>query len=229
MEARHPCVVFDLDDTLYMEREYVRSGFEAVGIWVSRNLGLQDFTDRAWSLFGSGLRRRIFDVLLLQSGRDADPVLIEQMVTVYRTHQPRIAVLPDAVGCLSSLDGNALLAIISDGPPDSQRRKVQALRVAHYFEMIVLTGVWGAAFSKPHLRAFQLVQTTLHPADGRFIYVADNPEKDFIAPAALGWLTVRVRRPEGLHAQREAQPGAAADIEVSDLSQLRDLVSRSAA
>ena len=229
MDVRQPCVVFDLDDTLFLEREYVRSGFEAVGDWVSQNLGLPDFTDRAWSVFESGLRGCIFDEALLASGRNPTPLLIEQMVTVYRTHWPRISVLPDAAGCLSSFHGSAVLALISDGPPDSQRQKVNALRVAHYFEMVILTGVWGSAFSKPHLRAFNLVQSTLNPPDGRFIYVATNPEKDFVAPAALGWLTVRVRRPGGLHAERDAQPGMGSDIEVSDLWGLHDLVYRSAA
>jgi putative hydrolase of the HAD superfamily len=69
----------------------------------------------------------------------------------------------------------------------------------------------------------------LKPADGRFIYVADNPKKDFLAATALQWETVRVRRPEGLHAACDAQPGAAADIELSDLWHLRDLVCKSAA
>jgi putative hydrolase of the HAD superfamily len=229
MKARQPCVVFDLDDTLYLEREYVRSGFEAVGLWVEQNLGLPAFAERAWSMFEEGFRRSIFNMLLLESGCDPAPSLIRQMVAVYRTHWPRISVLPDAAHCLASLHGNALLALISDGPVDSQRRKIHALRVAHYFEMVIFTDVWGDAFSKPHRRAFLLVQSSLKPADGRFIYVADNPKKDFLAATALQWETVRVRRPEGLHAACDAQLGAAADIELSDLWHLRDLVCKSAA
>ena len=40
------CVVFDVDDTLYLERDYVRSGFRAVGVWASRWLGLSGFAER---------------------------------------------------------------------------------------------------------------------------------------------------------------------------------------
>ena len=229
MNARQPCVVFDLDDTLYLEREYVRSGFEAVGDWAGRNLGISDFGDRAWRLFEGGCRREVFDVLLKESGWDPSPPLIEEVVAVYRTHSPRISALPDAIDCLSFFQGTAVLALISDGSPTSQQLKVRALKLERFFELVVLTGVWGQTFSKPHLRAFQLVQARLKPSDGRFIYVADNPEKDFIAPAALGWETVRVRRPGGLHAQTEARPGAEPDIEMDDLSELRDFVYRSAA
>src|SRR5207302_9076607 len=36
------CVVFDIDDTLYLERDYVRSGFRAVGTWAEQWLRIPD-------------------------------------------------------------------------------------------------------------------------------------------------------------------------------------------
>jgi putative hydrolase of the HAD superfamily len=219
-----PCLVFDLDDTLCLERHYVRSGFDAVGEWVHGRLGIGDFADKAWTLFEAGQRRRIFDTLLNELGRQLTPSIIEEMTRVYRTHTPRIAMLPDAAECLAFFRGRALLALVTDGEPQSQRQKVEALRIAPFFHCMVLTGVWGNAFSKPHRRGFEFVQSRLRPDDGRFIYVADNPAKDFIAPAALGWQTVRVRRPQGLHAHCEARPGESATVEMSDLASLRDFI-----
>jgi putative hydrolase of the HAD superfamily len=223
--AREPCLVFDLDDTLFLEREYVRSGFQAVGKWARRNLGVSDFAERAWELFEKGYRRRLFDVLLERRGSPS-PSIIEQLVKVYRTHLPRISALPDAIDCLLGFHGKAILALITDGPAVSQRQKIRALKLTGVFDLIVLTGLWGNSFAKPHLRAFQLIQARLKPSDGRFIYVADNPEKDFIAPRTLGWQTVRVRRADGLHVRSEAVPGCEADIELTDLSGLRDFVYR---
>jgi putative hydrolase of the HAD superfamily len=55
------------------------------------------------------------------------------------------------------------------------------------------------------------------------VYVADNPNKDFEAPAALGWLTVRIRHPEGLHATTESKPDSPPDFDITSLSQLIDL------
>jgi putative hydrolase of the HAD superfamily len=98
------------------------------------------------------------------------------------------------------------------------------LQLEPLFELIVFTGAWGSRFSKPHARAFELVQCRLRPADGWYVYVADNPVKDFIAPTALGWDTVRVRRPQGLHATREAQRHEAATLEMPDLEGLYDFV-----
>jgi len=33
----------------------------------------------------------------------------------------------------------------------------------------------------------------------RCVYVADNLDKDFVAPNALGWLTIRIARPGGVY------------------------------
>jgi putative hydrolase of the HAD superfamily len=150
--------------------------------------------------------------------------VIQRMVSVYRSHRPQLSLLPDAAKCLEQFHGTALLALITDGPPESQRRKVNALHLDSVFQLIVLTGSWGTEFSKPHARAFRLVESHLRPASGRFMYIADNPLKDFIAPAGLGWETVRVRRREGLHAGREAELHQAATVEVADLEGLYDFV-----
>jgi putative hydrolase of the HAD superfamily len=218
------CLVFDLDDTLFLEREYVCSGFEAVGEWVHRAHGVPDFAERAWRLFEDGYRERIFDVVVRERGWDPTPSLIAQLVKVYRTHFPRITMLPDALDCLLRFYDTAMLALITDGPAASQRQKVRALKLHRFFDVIVLTGAWGEEFSKPHLRAFQFVQAKLKPFEGRFIYVADNPAKDFIAPIALGWETVRVRRALGLYARHDTPSGAEPDVELGDLSGLPDFV-----
>jgi FMN phosphatase YigB (HAD superfamily) len=52
--------------------------------------------------------------------------------------------------------------------------------------------------------------------------VADNPAKDFAAPASLGWRAVRVVRPGGLHAL--APSGADVERELSDLTTLPELL-----
>ncbi len=59
-----------------------------------------------------------------------------------------------------------------------------------------------------------------HGADN--VYLADNPRKDFVAPRALGWRTVRVRRPESLHV--DVDSGEDVDVEVADLSEVACLL-----
>jgi putative hydrolase of the HAD superfamily len=57
-------LVFDLDDTLYPERDFVLSGFQAVSGWLRLQGGVEGFYDRALATFERGVRGRIFDEVL---------------------------------------------------------------------------------------------------------------------------------------------------------------------
>lgn len=58
------CVVFDIDDTLYLERDYVRSGFLAVEGIVAERFAARGFADQAWAAFERGVRGTIFNECL---------------------------------------------------------------------------------------------------------------------------------------------------------------------
>ena len=92
------CVVFDLDDTLFLERDYVRSGFAAVGGWARRRLGVSGFGERCWAAFEAGARGRTFDEALAACGVEPAAALIDEMIGVYRRHRPSIELLADARG-----------------------------------------------------------------------------------------------------------------------------------
>lgn len=218
------CVVFDLDDTLYLERDYVRSGFQAVGEWAQRWLEIPDFATRAWSRFQQGKRGNIFDAVLADLGWEPNPALVASLVWVYRTHRPAIKLLPDAADCLAALNGKALPSIITDGPLVSQTRKIEALDLDKVADPIVITEKWGVEFAKPHPRAFLALQDHWKGENCEFVYVADNPIKDFAIPRSFGWLTVRVRRPGGLYQTVANQADCEPDIEVSDLRNLLPLL-----
>ena len=49
--ASYQLFVFDLDDTLILERDYVHSGFQTVGRHLWRSRGLDGFAEEAWRLF----------------------------------------------------------------------------------------------------------------------------------------------------------------------------------
>jgi putative hydrolase of the HAD superfamily len=219
------CVVFDIDDTLYLERDYVRSGFVAVAARVRESLGFEDFLDRAWDAFQDGARGSVFDHVLGEYGIGAGTV-VPDLVEVYRRHRPDIALLPDARACLDRLRGRRILAAVTGGPVQSQRAKVEALRLHRWLAPIVFTSELGDGAEKPASRAFQLVEESVGVSGRRCAYVADNPTKDFGGPVSLGWVTVRVRRPESLHASVENESDV--DAEIADLSGLEAVLDRRA-
>lgn len=216
------CVVFDIDDTLYLERDYIRSGFDAVGVWAATEWRIVDFANLAWKAFEFGERRTIFDSLLAAQGIDSTPDKIARLVEVYREHRPRIELLPDARRCLHSLYGRVPLAVITDGPRASQAAKIEALILRKWISPIILTDDLGTGYGKPHPMSFQLVEQQVGVDGSRCLYVADNPAKDFQGARARGWRTARVRRPGGLHHAVEAT--GVCDLEIEDLDALRSVL-----
>jgi putative hydrolase of the HAD superfamily len=217
-------VVFDIDDTLYLERDYVRSGFRVVGAWVREHLAIDDFEERCRIAFERGARRAVFDGCLRSAGCDPEPALVATLVSLYRGHRPAIALLPDALDCLARLHGHLFLGAITDGPIASQRAKAVALRLERWLDPLVFTAELGEGNGKPSPAAFRSIESSWGLRGAECAYVADNPAKDFGGPASIGWRTVRIRRAGGLH--RDEQGGADVELEIESLADLDSVIGR---
>jgi len=210
-------IVFDLDDTLYLERDYARSGFADLAEW----LGDRRFAEAAWREFCSGDRSRVFDAALPTIGRSPEPQLVAELVRRYRSHRPVITLAPDAARILDRWPASLPLALLSDGFGDSQRNKVAALGLeSSRLDPLVFTDAWGREFWKPHCRGFEFVAAAWSLPASRLVYVADNPAKDFVAPNRLGWRTVQIARPEGVHSGNPAAPGGEPQSVIRSLDEL---------
>jgi putative hydrolase of the HAD superfamily len=191
-------VVFDLDDTLYLERDYVASGFRAAGSWFHDKTNCAGLAEACFSLFEDGHRGHAFDRALERLGIPPNPDLVRDLVEVYRTHRPALALAPDAARWLRRPDLPAT-ALITDGLLQVQLAKIEALGLPGLLDHIVCTGAWGRPFWKPHERAFEAVESWSGLSGRDLVYVADNPAKDFVTPRARGWATVQIARPERVH------------------------------
>jgi putative hydrolase of the HAD superfamily len=215
-------IVFDVDDTLYLERDYVFSGIRAVGrhleIW-----GIDGFTEAAWRQFLQGARGDLFDRALHELSVAADPQLVPSLVDVYRTHKPDIELLPDAANVLErcAREGHDI-GIITDGPAMSQRSKLAALALNRLTATVLVTAEHGPTWHKPSEKPFRAMER-VYGSGQAFLYVADNPAKDFEAPARLGWRTYRVRRSGSLHV--DVPSGSSVDHEAHDLSHFLEWLS----
>ena len=200
-------VVFDIDDTLYLERDYVLSGLRAVGKWAERRFSVANIFEEAWELFLAGSRRTTISEAFENVQRPLTPSETAEAVSVYRAHMPDIRLCDDAVLLIDSLRGVAKMAVVTDGPAVSQHAKIGVLGISGCARPIVLTAERGIEWHKPGLHGFKMVQSMLEAQPFECVYIADNPAKDFAGPKRLGWSTIRVMRPLGLHAAAEASPG----------------------
>ncbi len=220
-------VIFDLDDTLYDEVEYCRSGFEAVAEFLADSPEMPRLKDQAkrifdafWKQFEAGNRTKTFNAAFGELGIRYDDWLIQQLIYVYRNHVPKITLPQDSRDALSQLSGKYTLALLTDGFLPAQQFKVQALGIEKYFKCIIYTEQLGREFWKPSPAGFEKLMETLNAKPKNIAYVADNEKKDFIAPNKLGFLTIRITRPAGLHSESSQEPGAAAQYTIRQISQL---------
>lgn len=214
-------VVLDLDDTLYLERAYVRSGFAFVAGVLGERFGVPfDLAGRLWTLSQGEHRRRAFDQLLVEMGVEPTPGLVQELVGLYRGHVPRIQLLPDAERALARWAGRFALGLITDGDAVQQWAKIDALGLRTRFGRIIVTGDWGAEWFKPHPRAFEEMALALSAAGRECVYIGDNPSKDFVTPRRLGWRTVQVRRAEGVYLDAQPAGDGAAEGVVNSLDEI---------
>ena len=83
-------VLFDLDDTLYPERDFVLSGFRAVAARAASDLGLPSRQVlRALLASFRHDRRSVFDRVAGALAPDR-PALVADWVRTYREHEPRL-------------------------------------------------------------------------------------------------------------------------------------------
>jgi putative hydrolase of the HAD superfamily len=210
-------VVFDLDDTLYPERDYARSGLREAGRVALERFGIAGFGEVAVSLFDSGRRGDIFQQALRMLGlSDTSGSLVATMRDAYRSHRPTLRMFEDVEGAIPELQSSGPLALITDGYLPPQRLKVEALGIQEVFRTIVYTEQLGREHWKPSPAGFIAVERACQAAPKECVYIGDNPAKDFIAPRQRGWRTIRVRREGTEHGHVEASAAQAADVEVRD-------------
>lgn len=178
-----PAVLFDLDDTLFSERDFLHSGWHAVAHEAEKR-GFMDI-GKAYELMTKA--PDAFDAL-----HEAYPEFsIADMLEIYRNHMPDIHLKPGARQTVMQLrDAGAPVGIITDGRSISQRNKIQALGLDTIVDYIGISEETGADKhqAQPFLHAEE------HFGKHRpYIYVGDNPAKDFAQANKLGWHTVMLR------------------------------------
>jgi len=188
-------VVFDLDDTLYPERQFVRGGLRAAARHVLPEWpAAEEVFQEALAVGGHAW---IFDRGLERLGLARTEERIRALVEAYRAHRPRLALFRGVRELLRDLRGRGVrLALLTQGLPEVQWRKIEALGLRPLFDHLEVAGPEEA---KPHPAPFRRVGQCLGLEGRRVAMVGDCPARDFPAAEVLGWRTVRLRLPGGLH------------------------------
>lgn len=188
-------IIFDLDDTLYSEKEYVRSGFRAIADTLPQ---IKQMEEKLWQAFEQ--KKSAIDEVLTAEGIYTDE-LKQKCLSAYRLQQPNIHLYEGTYELLQQfrVDGYKL-GIITDGRPEGQRTKIKALGLDKLMDYIIITDeLGGVKYRKPNKVAFIKMQETLDVAFEKMCYIGDNIKKDFIAPEMLGIRAIYFLNSDGLY------------------------------
>lgn len=193
-------VIFDLDDTLYSEKQYIRSGFQKI----AEHLERPDATEKLWKYFELG--EPAIDKYLEDIGQSSMKL---ECLDIYRGQFPMITLYDGVLEFIRDLKRNGIkVGIITDGRPDSQVKKITALGLYDEVDDVIITDeLGGIQFRKPCDIAFRIMQNRWRVPFEQIIYVGDNPNKDFQACKQLGMRWKYFYNTDGLYSCLELQDG----------------------
>jgi putative hydrolase of the HAD superfamily len=188
--------IFDLDDTLFPEISFLRSGFRAIANYLYPFLH-KDIFQEMLELYDK--RENVFVFIIENYKNKIDDITKDTLLNIYRYHFPDIKLEKSVFNFLQQLQQFQIpMGLITDGRSITQRNKIEALGIQHFFSDIIISEEFGSG--KPHPDNFLYFSNKYHGCD--FYLFADNTTKDFIVPAQFGWKSFCLKgSKENIHKQ----------------------------
>jgi len=204
-------VIFDLDDTLYGEKQYVKSGYQKI----EDHLGIAGTAQTLWDLFLEG--KPAIDEYLNQKDLLSQK---EECLNIYRNQMPDIQLYDGVKAMLEDLKKKGYkLGIITDGRVEGQRNKIEALGLDSIIDDVIITDeLGGVQFRKPNDISFRILQNRWRIPFENIMYVGDNANKDFQAPRQLGMKWLWLANFDGLYYSDKVQE----DRKINSITEVLD-------
>lgn len=170
-------IVFDLDDTLIKEIDFLKSAYLEIANHLK---GGEELYDKMFSEYEEG--RNVFDNLTKLYN-----ISIDSLLNIYRNHHPeKLQISIEVLHMLSQFKEEGYkLGVITDGRSVTQRNKLLASGLNEYFDLIIISEEFGS--EKPNNKNYEAFHK--YKADS-YYYIGDNIKKDFVTPNKLGWITI---------------------------------------
>jgi len=195
-EARW-CVVFDLDDTLFKEIDFVFSGYRHIAEELKKQGG-QDLYPEMLALHEQ--KKMVFRVIAEKYQTNHSE---SDFLQISRGHFPDIKLIPGSLQLLTWLQSEGVpMGLLTDGRSVTQRNKIKALGLDCFISDFVISEEFGSQKPSPeNYLHFSKPRPEFH-----CVYVGDNFKKDFVTPNQLGWLTMALRDDgRNIHPQANTQ------------------------
>lgn len=172
-------IVFDLDDTLYNELDFLKSAYRHIAKYL-KSTNWESLYAHMFSLYRA--EKNVFTYL-----SENYNVEVKTLIELYRNHEPDIKLFNDVLDVMHAIKTKkGKLGIITDGRVKTQSAKLKALNIENLFDKIIISEAIGT--EKPNEANYKAIEKAITGLE--YYYIADNIKKDFVSPNALGWKTV---------------------------------------
>lgn len=189
-------VVFDMDDTLYDESNFVKSGFKIVSQHFSQkyNLNNESYYNKMLDILENQGRGKVFDDVL-RKYNIYSKTNVKKSISLYRMHKPDINLSENSIEILNYLNKKKIpLYLVTDGNKIVQQNKATALNLDSYFKKIFITHRYGIINAKPSTYCFEKIAKLEKIPFDKIVYIGDNVNKDFINIKKLGFETIMLKQ-----------------------------------
>jgi HAD superfamily hydrolase (TIGR01549 family) len=139
------------------------------------------------------LRATRFEAVLQEFDID-DPRLVDELAETFgRIVIDRVELYPDVESALEELSRrNYTMGLITNGPADLQREKINRLKLNRFFDKIVVGPEHGMWKPMPLIFKLALNQLALEPKEA--MYVGDSFAEDVLGARGVGLIAVLINR-----------------------------------
>jgi len=149
-------LLFDLDDTLYPEKQYIFQGFWAVAQFLQSKYelsGVKIYLEFV-SIFREG-SNKVFDNFLYGENITENSL---KLVNIYRNAKRKLSLYPDVLRSLKSLrDFGNKLVLVTNGRSEIQKEKIKILKIEKYFDDVFVLDDFGKEYWKPSVLIFNKI------------------------------------------------------------------------
>jgi len=191
-------LVFDLDDTLLDQKDWIARKLEVV--WKLRQDRLptrSEFLKAGYTALEEGHRADLLNAVCRQL--DLDEAACIDLIEVYRRAVPDgCRLYNDVLPVLAELRSRGFrLGLLTDNPAVSQRMKIDVAGLSEYFDGIVLTGELGQR--KPATLCFETAARSLELESQSLAMVGDHLYRDGLGALDADYaLAFHIHRPGGM-------------------------------
>ncbi|MFZ1235846.1 MAG: HAD family hydrolase [Prevotella sp.] len=208
-------IIFDLDDTLVYEIDFLKSAYKEIA-GILEPVKSQALFDEMCALYKK--KENVFEVLHQRYPGYSK----EDLLDIYRNHFPTLILNDDADNIFKYCKEKGYkIGLLSDGRSITQRNKLKSVKIENVFDKIVISEEFGN--TKPNIENYKVFVN-----DGKidYYYIADNPQKDFLTPNKLGWITIcLLNKGKNIHIQNfDLDTDYLPKMKISNLKELFEIL-----